>query len=206
MSNYQRFGKRMMDIIISTFLLVLLIPCFCILFILIRIKLGNPIIFKQERPGYLGKIFTLYKFRTMRDAFDDANRPLPDAKRITSFGNFLRQMSLDELPGLINVIRGEMSLIGPRPLLKEYLAHYTAEQARRHLVKPGITGWTQISGRNELSWEEKFKLDVWYVDNMNFLLDLKILFTTVYVVIKRQGVNAKGHITMPKFVDVEHHD
>lgn len=200
-SRYRKLGKRIFDTTFSLILAILLLPLIIIISFLIYIKLGRPCIFKQERPGHNGKIFTLYKFRTMRNAIDSKGKPLPDAERLTSFGSFLRKLSLDELPELLNVIKGDMSLVGPRPLLKEYLPHYSKEQACRHNVKPGITGWAQVKGRNALTWDEKFKLDVWYVNNLSFLLDIKILFLTVYVTLKQQGISAEGHATMPAFVN-----
>lgn len=201
---YQKIVKRFFDLMVSIILLIFLTPLLIILSILIRIKLGKPCIFKQERPGHLGKTFTLYKFRTMKNTFDETGKLYPDAERLTSFGNLLRKLSLDELPELINVIKGDMSLVGPRPLLIEYLDHYTPNQARRHLVKPGITGWAQVCGRNGLSWDEKFKCDVWYVDNLNFFQDLKIIFMTIQVIFKRKGIHADGHVTMPKFGNNDH--
>ena len=191
--------KRLFDIVVSMISLVLLIPLFCILYICIWINLGTPIIFSQLRPGLSGKPFIMYKFRTMRDSDDDNGLTLPDEVRLTNFGMFLRSTSLDELPELWNVLKGEMSLVGPRPLLMEYLPLYSVEQARRHNVLPGITGWAQINGRNSLSWEEKFKLDVWYVDNQSFILDLKILFLTIKKIFIREGISADGVATMNKF-------
>ena len=167
--------------------------------LLVRLKLGSPIFFRQQRPGLRGKPFTMYKFRTMRDVVDARGQPLPDGERLTRLGRFLRSSSLDELPELFNVLRGDMSLVGPRPLLMEYLSRYSPEQARRHEVKPGITGWAQINGRNAISWEKKFKLDVWYVDNRSFWLDLKILLMTVQKVFRREGISAVGEATMPRF-------
>lgn len=162
-------------------------------------KLGAPILFKQQRPGLNGKPFQLYKFRTMTDKRDSAGKLMPDCERLTSFGRFLRKYSLDELPQLFNVIKGDLSLVGPRPLLMEYLPLYTKEQAKRHLVKPGITGWAQVNGRNAISWEEKFKLDVWYVENQTFLLDFKILFLTFWKVATSEGVNQSTNVTMESF-------
>lgn len=167
--------------------------------ILVRYKLGSPVIFKQQRPGLHGKPFYLYKFRTMTDERDENGELLPDHLRLTPFGQFLQKFSLDELPQLFNVLKGDISLVGPRPLLMEYLELYTPEQARRHEVKPGITGWAQVNGRNAISWEEKFKLDVWYVDHQSFWLDLKILFLTVIQVLKSEGISHEGHVTMEKF-------
>lgn len=167
--------------------------------IIIRLKLGSPIIFKQKRPGLHGKPFYVYKFRTMTDEKDSNGELLPDSIRLTKTGEIIRKLSLDELPQLFNVLKGDLSLVGPRPLLMEYLELYTPEQARRHEVKPGITGWAQVNGRNAISWEDKFKLDVWYVDNQSFLLDLKILFLTVLKVFKSEGINQKGQATIEKF-------
>ena len=203
---YQKIGKRIFDLVVSLVALLILSPLFVILYFLIRVKLGSPCIFKQERPGYLGKLFTLYKFRTMKNGFDASGQLLPDEDRLTPFGTFLRKMSLDELPELINVIKGEMSLIGPRPLLKEYLPLYNATQHRRHSVKPGITGWAQVCGRNSLDWEKKFELDVWYTENYSFLLDFKIMMLTLYVTVKQENISHEGHITMPKFVNEHQHD
>lgn len=191
--------KRGMDIVASTLLLVLLSPILLIISIVIRINMGSPVFFRQVRAGLYGRPFTILKFRTMVDAFDQNGCPLPDEKRLTPLGRFLRSTSLDELPELVNVLRGDMSLVGPRPLLVEYLDRYTPEQARRHEVKPGITGWAQVNGRNALTWEEKFKLDVWYVDNWSLWLDLKILWLTCIAVVTRKGISAEGHATMPEF-------
>lgn len=166
----------------------------------VRLNLGSPVLFRQTRPGLHGRPFEMLKFRTMRDALDSAGNPLPDSERLTPFGQFLRAASLDELPELINVLRGEMSLVGPRPLLMEYLPRYSKEQARRHDVRPGITGWAQINGRNALSWDEKFALDSWYVDNWSNGLDLVILFRTVWSVVRREGISHGGDATMPKFM------
>ncbi|MGE5558465.1 MAG: sugar transferase [Bacillota bacterium] len=180
-------------------MIIIFLPILLILTFLVSIKLGNPIIFYHQRPGLKGRAFILYKFRTMTEKKDIEGKLLPDEERLTKFGEFLRSTSLDELPELFNVLKGDMSLVGPRPLLMEYLDLYTPEQARRHEVKPGITGWAQVNGRNALSWEEKFKLDVWYVDNWSIWLDIRIIFMTFIKVLKREGVSAQGHITMPKF-------
>ncbi|QFP75894.1 sugar transferase [Deinococcus sp. AJ005] len=191
--------KRSVDVAASAAgLAVLSIPMLA-LGLIVRLKLGSPILFSQQRPGLRGQSFTMYKFRTMRDATDSNCQPLPDSERLTPLGRFLRASSLDELPGLFNVLRGDMSLVGPRPLLMEYLERYTPTQARRHEVRPGITGWAQVNGRNAISWEEKFKLDVWYVDNRSFALDMKILWMTVQKVFKREGISAVGEATMPRF-------
>ena len=191
--------KRLFDITVSASALVALAPVLLILMWLVRRSMGSPIFFRQQRPGLNGQLFEMIKFRTMRDAWDVSGRPLPDDKRLTKFGQFLRSSSLDELPELMNVLKGEMSLVGPRPLLVEYLPLYSDLQARRHEVRPGITGWAQVNGRNSLSWEEKFDLDVWYVENKNFVLDLKILWMTVTKVLRRDGISAAGEATMPKF-------
>jgi len=191
--------KRFFDIGASALGLVLLSPVIAVLAWQIRKKLGSPVLFRQTRPGLHGKPFQMIKFRTMRDAIGPDGQPLPDAERMTPFGGFLRSASLDELPELWNVLKGDMSLVGPRPLLMEYLPLYSPEQARRHEVRPGVTGWAQINGRNALSWEEKFRLDVWYVDNQSFWLDLKILALTVKKVFVREGISAAGEATMAKF-------
>ncbi|QRF59013.1 sugar transferase [Variovorax paradoxus] len=191
--------KRLFDIVLACLaLLVLSLP---LLFLTwqVRRKLGNPAFFRQRRPGLGGRPFNMVKFRTMTDARDAGGVLLPDADRLTPFGHFLRASSLDELPELWNVLKGDMSLVGPRPLLMDYLPLYSAEQARRHEVRPGITGWAQINGRNALSWDEKFKLDVWYVDNRSLYLDIKILWLTVRKVLVRDGITAKGEATMPRF-------
>ncbi len=192
-------SHRLLDITASVAALVLLSPVMAVLAFKIRRDLGSPIIFRQIRPGLDSKPFRMIKFRTMREAFDSKGRTLPDAQRMTPLGNFLRSTSLDELPGLWNVLKGDMSLVGPRPLLMEYLPLYSAEQARRHDVRPGITGWAQVNGRNSLSWAEKFKLDVWYVDNRSLWLDFKILWLTVWKVVQRDGISAKGEATMTAF-------
>lgn len=191
--------KRLFDLIASAFGLLILAVPLAVLAWLVRRKLGSPVFFSQVRPGLHGKPFRMVKFRTMTDARDTSGSLLPDAQRLTSFGRFLRASSLDELPELWNVLRGEMSLVGPRPLLMEYLPLYSPEQARRHEVRPGITGWAQVNGRNAISWEDKFKLDVWYVDNSSLLLDIKILWLTVKKVLVRDGISAAGEATMPKF-------
>lgn len=184
--------KRAMDILIAVFALLLLMPLIGIVAVLVRLKLGAPVLFCQKRPGLGGRPFIIYKFRTMLDLYDEDGSELPAEQRVTSFGRLLRSASLDELPELINVIKGEMSLVGPRPLRMRYLSRYTPEQARRNEVKPGITGWAQVNGRNALTWEDRFKLDVWYVDNWNNWLDIKILWLTVMSVLKREGVSAEG--------------
>lgn len=191
--------KRAFDLIVSVSALVALLPVLLVTAILVRFKLGSPIFFRQTRPGRDGKPFKMVKFRTMLDAVDKEGKPLPDQLRMTSFGSFLRATSLDELPELWNVIKGDMSLVGPRPLLMEYLPLYSEEQFRRHNVRPGVTGWAQVNGRNAISWEDKFKLDVWYVDNQSIWLDLKILFLTVKKVLVRDGISGEGEVTMSKF-------
>ena len=191
--------KRLFDILASSLGLLLLSPVIAIVAWQIRRKLGSPVLFRQVRPGLDGKPFEMIKFRTMRDAVDAQGNPLPDSERMTPFGSFLRSSSLDELPELWNVLKGDMSLVGPRPLLMEYLPLYSPEQYRRHEVRPGVSGWAQVNGRNALSWEEKFKLDVWYVDNRSFWLDLKVIFLTLKKVVVREGISAEGEATMSKF-------
>jgi lipopolysaccharide/colanic/teichoic acid biosynthesis glycosyltransferase len=191
--------KRLIDILLSLLALIILSPILIIIKHKVSTKLGNPVLFKQKRPGLNGKIFEMIKFRSMRDAIDGNGVPLPDSERLTPFGKKLRDTSLDELPGLWNVFIGNMSLVGPRPLLVEYLPLYSKEQARRHHVKPGITGWAQVNGRNAISWEKKFQLDVWYVDNHSFWVDMKILFLTVKKVLMRTDITAVGHVTMTVF-------
>jgi sugar transferase EpsL len=193
-------AKRILDIVGSLGGLVLFGPFLLFIAALVRFKLGSPILFRQTRPGFRGQPFEMLKFRTMTDQRGANGQLLPDEKRLPRFGKLLRATSLDELPELWNVLRGDMSLVGPRPLLMQYLERYTPEQARRHDVKPGLTGWAQINGRNAISWEEKFRLDVWYVDHWNILLDLKILFLTVWKIIRREGVSAAEHVTMPEFM------
>jgi lipopolysaccharide/colanic/teichoic acid biosynthesis glycosyltransferase len=191
--------KRLFDIFASFFGLLMLSPIIAIVAWKIRKNLGSPVLFKQVRPGKDGKPFEMVKFRTMRDAVDAEGNPLPDSERLTPFGNWLRSTSLDELPELWNVLKGDMSLVGPRPLLMEYLPLYSKEQYRRHEVRPGVTGWAQVNGRNALSWDEKFKLDVWYVENRSFWLDIKILLLTVKKVLVRDGISAEGQVTMERF-------
>ena len=191
--------KRYFDIIGSFFGMVILLPVYLVLSSVVKLKHGSPILFKQTRPGKEGKPFIFYKFRTMTNETDENGNLLPDQDRLTTFGNFLRKTSLDELPSLFNVLIGDMSLVGPRPLLMQYLPLYNEFQQRRHEVKPGITGWAQVNGRNALSWPKKFELDVWYVDNQSFWLDLKILFLTIYKVFKREGISAEGEATVEYF-------
>ena len=198
-NQYRSFGKRVFDLMFVIPTLILLLPLFCVIALLVCVNLGRPILFRQIRPGLHGKPFVMLKFRTMSDARDEHGELLPDAQRLTRFGVFLRKSSIDELPEIINVLKGDMSLVGPRPLLMQYLDRYTPEQARRHEVKPGITGWAQIHGRNALTWEEKFKLDVWYVDHWSLWLDIKILIVTVWKILRREGINQPGQATMEEF-------
>lgn len=195
--------KRSLDLIVALTMLILTSPILIGTALLVRWRLGSPVLFKQERPGLAGKPFRLMKFRTMRDAVDADGRYLPDSERLTPFGRKLRATSLDELPSLLNVVRGEMSLVGPRPLLMQYLPLYSPEQARRHEVRPGLTGWAQVNGRNSLSWGQKFAHDTWYVENRSFALDLRILFLTVRKVLARDGIAAAGEATMPAFTGRE---
>ena len=196
---YARWGKRFLDLIAALTALIVLMSVLAVLALLVRVNLGAPVLFRQTRPGLHGKPFTLYKFRTMTDARDAQGNLLPDAERLTAFGRFLRATSLDELPELWNVLKGDMSLVGPRPLLMQYLDRYTPEQARRHEVRPGITGWAQVNGRNALTWEQKFALDVWYVDHVSFWLDIKIIALTFWKILKREGINQPGQATAEEF-------
>jgi sugar transferase EpsL len=191
--------KRSFDLSIALILLMLLSPLLALLALAVRWKLGRPVLFAQTRPGLLGRPFEFYKFRTMTDARNAAGELLPDAARLTPFGELMRKLSLDELPQLVNVLKGDMSLVGPRPLLMEYLPLYSERQARRHAVRPGITGWAQVNGRNALDWEERFELDLWYVEHRSFWLDLKIIAMTVWRVLRPQGITQPGHATMTKF-------
>ncbi len=191
--------KRVFDFCVSLLALILLSPIMALVAWKIRNNLGSPFLFRQTRPGLNGKAFEMVKFRTMKDAVDQHGNPLPDSERLTPFGQKLRDSSLDELPELWNVLKGEMSLVGPRPLLMKYLSFYSTEQARRHEVRPGVTGWAQVNGRNAISWEQKFELDVWYVDNRSLWLDIKILFLTVKKVVVKEGISAEDHVTMPEF-------
>lgn len=192
-------SKRIFDVFFSLLGLLVLSPV--ILWVIVKIKrnLGSPVLFRQVRPGLDGQPFEMVKFRTMRDAFDASGAPLSDAERMTKFGAFLRATSLDELPELWNVLKGDMSLVGPRPLLMEYLPLYNERQSRRHAVRPGVTGWAQVNGRNSISWEDKFDLDLWYVSNRSLLLDIKIILLTLKKVVKRDGISAEGEVTMSKF-------
>ena len=191
--------KRLFDIFISIILLVLSFPVMVAISLLVRARLGSPILFKQPRPGLSCQVFSLFKFRTMTNAMDSKGQLLDDAERLTKLGSFIRSTSIDELPSLWNVLRGDMSIVGPRPLLAEYLPLYTAEQNRRHEVKPGITGWAQVNGRNTISWDEKFAMDVWYVENQSLFLDIKIIILTIFKVISREGINSRTNITMEKY-------
>ncbi len=193
------FVKRLFDLLLASLALILLSPVMLFVSILVAIKLGFPILFRQSRPGLQGQIFTIYKFRTMKDATDSKGNALPDDQRLTKFGKLLRSTSLDELPELFNVIKGDMSIVGPRPLLIQYLPLYNTEQARRHDVLPGITGWAQVNGRNAITWQEKFKLDVWYVDHWTLWLDLKILALSLVKVLKREGISQPGQVTAEPF-------
>jgi len=191
--------KRLFDFIVASFALLMLAPALALIALLVRINLGSPVLFHQSRPGLHGKIFKIFKFRTMLEVANSNENQLTDEDRLTGFGKFLRATSLDEQPELWNVIKGEMSLVGPRPLLMEYLPLYSKEQFHRHDVRPGITGWAQINGRNSISWEEKFNLDIWYVNNQSFWLDIEILFLTIKKVFFREGISAEGAVTMPLF-------
>ncbi len=191
--------KRSFDFVASLLLLILLSPLFALLCVLVRISIGKPVFFRQVRPGLGEKPFILYKFRTMKDLYDGDGHLLPDEERVTRLGYFLRSTSLDELPELFNVLKGDMSFVGPRPLLMEYLPLYSERQRRRHEVRPGITGWAQVNGRNLLDWDKKFEMDVWYVENQSLLLDLKIMLKTVMVILKREGISAEGKATVPPF-------
>lgn len=196
---YKNLIKPILDFILAFLLIIIFSPIILIVALLIKLKLGSPILFTQERPGLNGKIFRIYKFRTMSDERDSKGNLLSDELRLKGFGKLIRKSSLDELPQLFNVLKGEMSFVGPRPLLVEYLKLYNQEQAKRHNVKPGITGWAQVNGRNAISWEEKFKLDVYYVEHISFMLDCKILYMTFFKVLKRKDINSNTNITMEKF-------
>ena len=199
-SLYDRFGKRLFDLLVTVPLLTLLSPLMLIIGLCSFLFMGKPLLFRQVRAGFRAQPFTIYKFRTMYDLRDSQGRLLPDGQRLNRFGTFLRRTSLDELPEFWNVLQGDMSLVGPRPLLPEYLPRYTSSQHRRHEVKPGITGWAQVNGRNALTWEKKFELDVWYVDQKSLPLDLKILWLTLLSVLRRQGIHHDSHATMPEFL------
>lgn len=203
---YEKYLKRLQDFLCALAAIIVLSPVMLITAILVRIKLGSPVIFKQERPGLNGEIFTLYKFRTMTDKKDENGELLPDAVRLTKFGKILRSTSLDELPELFNILNGDMAVVGPRPLLVEYLPRYNAHQARRHEVRPGFTGLAQVNGRNSITWEEKFDWDVQYVDNITFFEDWKIIFKTVGTVLKREGISSETSVTMEKFMGSENYN
>lgn len=192
--------KRLVDFSIALVLLFALLPVLVLMALVVRLKLGSPVIFRQMRPGWKGRPFMVYKFRSLTDETDENGRLLPDAERFTRFSALLRRSSLDELPELVNVLKGEMSLVGPRPLLMQYLNRYDAVQARRHDVRPGITGWAQVNGRNAVSWEDKFKMDVWYVDHHDFLLDMKIVLMTLVQVFRQTGIHQEGHVTAAEFM------
>jgi lipopolysaccharide/colanic/teichoic acid biosynthesis glycosyltransferase len=202
---YCKFGKRLLDLALTIPILILLAPLLALLGLLVRLKLGSPVLFRQQRPGLHGHPFTLLKFRTMTDTRDAQGNLLPDEDRLTQFGQLLRSTSLDELPELMNVLKGEMSLVGPRPLLMQYLGRYTAEQMRRHKVKPGVTGWVQVNGRNDIPWAEKFALDVWYVEHQSLWLDLKIITLTPWKILKREGISRQGYITAPEYMGTADH-
>ena len=196
---YIKVFKPLLDRLAALFLMILFLPIYLLVALIIYIKMGRPIFFTQERPGYKGKIFKIYKFRTMSDERDENGELLPDEKRLNGVGKIIRSLSLDELPQLFNILKGDMSFIGPRPLLVEYLPLYSKEQQRRHDVKPGITGWAQVNGRNAISWKEKFRYDVEYVENISFLFDMKILWLTIVKVFKKEGISQEGRATMEKF-------
>lgn len=196
---YKNFFKVIFDFILSSILILLLSPFMILVGIVIRLKLGSPVLFIQKRPGLNETIFRIYKFRTMSEKKDEKGDFLSDNERLKGVGKFIRSLSLDELPQLFNILKGDMSFVGPRPLLVEYLSLYSVEQSRRHEVKPGITGWAQVNGRNAIGWDDKFKLDVWYVENQSFFLDMKIIFMTILKVIKRDGISSKTFVTMEKF-------
>jgi sugar transferase EpsL len=198
---YLRFGKRTIDLALVLLSVPVTAPLLLLLGLIVRLRLGSPVLFYQDRPGFRGRVFRLWKLRTMTDERDPDGQLLPDAQRLVGLGRFLRAMSLDELPELFNVLKGDMSLVGPRPLLVEYLPYYSPEQMRRHDVLPGITGWAQVRGRNALTWEEKFAFDVWYVDHVSLGLDLKIIFLTIWKTIKREGISHPGAATMPSFIE-----
>jgi sugar transferase EpsL len=194
--------KRLFDIIFSLTLIILLAPLILFIALLIWVTMGRPILFRQRRVGYQGQVFTIYKFRTMTEERDENGNLLPDEQRLTRFGRFLRETSLDELPELFNVLKGDMSLVGPRPLLVEYLPYYTPEERKRHNMRPGITGWAQVNGRNAITWDQKLALDVWYVDNWSLWLDFKIILMTIIKVIKREGISTNGYATAPRLDEV----
>lgn len=196
---YERYVKRPLDVAIVALIALPALAVLAIACLVVRVDVGRPLFFRQRRPGRGGQVFTLFKLRTMRDAVDADGNPLPDEHRLTAAGNLLRKLSIDEIPTLLNVLRGDMSLVGPRPLLVSYLERYTPEQRRRHDVRPGVTGWAQVNGRNALSWPEKFAYDCWYVDHLSFMLDLRILLRTLATVLRREGIAEQGHVTMSEF-------
>jgi sugar transferase EpsL len=202
-SLYPHLGKKLFDLLLGLPALIILSPLYCFIALTVRGRIGRPLLFRQVRPGLHGKLFGLLKFRTMTEDRDHQGNLLPDEKRLTRLGRFLRSTSLDELPELFNVVKGEMSLVGPRPLLMQYLDRYTPEQARRHEVKPGITGWAQVNGRNAITWEDKFKLDLWYVDHVSFWLDLKIIAMTIGKILTREGISQPGHATAEEFMGTQ---
>jgi sugar transferase EpsL len=197
---YMRYLKRAFDLLLAVLIMLFIWPLLLLIFMLLLFSIGKPVLFKQKRPGYKGQPFVIYKFRTMTNEKNSSGELLPDENRITWVGQILRSLSLDELPEIFNVIKGDMSIVGPRPLLMQYIGRYSPEQARRHDVFPGITGWAQINGRNDISWEEKFKLDVWYVDNLSFKMDVRIILLTFWRVICREGINREGYATAPEFM------
>ena len=199
-ASYECCGKRVLDLVLTVLALIMLSPILASVALMVRVRLGSSVLFCQVRPGLHGRPFTIFKFRTMTDARDAQGNLLPDAERLTPLGRFLRSTSLDELPELLNVLKGDMSLVGPRPLMMQYLDRYTPEQMRRHEVKPGITGWAQVNGRNAITWEHKFALDVWYVDHWSLGLDLKILALTLWKILKREGISQPGQATMEEFM------
>ena len=199
MNAYRRWGKRSLDLLLLLVVLPFVLPIALGVALIVKFCMGSPVLFRQVRPGYNATPFTLLKFRTMTSTRDELGNPLPDEKRLTRLGSVLRRYSLDELPQLLNVLRGEMSFVGPRPLLTQYLDRYTAEQARRHEVKPGVTGWAQVNGRNLITWQEKFKRDVWYVDHVGLRLDVFILAKTIWKTIEREGISQEGHVTAEEF-------
>ncbi|MCF6197087.1 MAG: sugar transferase [Emcibacter sp.] len=201
--TYKTVWKRLLDIVGSLLLIIILSPVLLVTAVLVRLKLGSPVIFKQERLGLNGQSFTIWKFRSMTNCVDEDGNLLADEYRLTRFGKLLRDISVDELPQLWNVLIGDMSLIGPRPFIAEYGSRYTSEQMRRHDVRPGISGWAQVMGRNSISWNQKFILDIWYVDNCSFMTDLKVLFKTIPIVLSRTGVSAENHVTMPEWANAE---
>lgn len=200
---HHRYSKRLLDLVLTVSVFILFSPMLLLLALLLRLKLGSPVLFRQHRPGLNGKRFALVKFRTMTNDRDAEGNLLPDEDRLPAFGRFLRSTSLDEVPELINVLKGEMSVVGPRPLLMDYLDRYSPEQMRRHLVKPGLTGWAQVNGRNELSWEDKFAMDVWYVDHQSLWLDIRIIARTIWTILKRKGITRKGHATTSDFIGTQ---